>query len=334
MRKKKIVVIGGGTGTTAVLSKLKNYPDLDLSVIVSMTDDGGSNAVIRDEFGLLPLSDLRKSIIALSENANDILRKLFMYRFGKGAGLSGHTLGNLIMMGLSDIHGSELSAIEAAKKLFRVRGKVIPVTLENTNLVAIYENGKKVNGEHLIDEPDFTAKVSRIRKLTLSKKVKANPEAVRVLKEADFIVAGPGDLYTTTFASLVVPGISNAIKKSHGKFIFVNNLMTKYGQTNGMKASDLVKEVSRYASRKPDVVVVNNGKPSTNILKRYAKQKEFPIVDDLKDLGFKIVRRDLVGKKEVVRQKGDTLKRSLIRHDSDRLGRALYKIMSGKYGRP
>jgi uncharacterized cofD-like protein len=333
MKKKKVVVIGGGTGTTAVLSKLKEFSDLDLSVIVSMTDDGGSNAVIRDEFGLLPLSDLRKSIIALSENANDILRRLFMYRFGKGAGLSGHTLGNLIMMGLSDIHGSELSAIEAAKKLFRVRGKVIPVTLENTNLVAIYEDGKKVSGEHLIDEPDFTVKVSRIRKLTLSKKVKANPEAIRVLKNADFIIAGPGDLYTTTFASLVVPGISNAIKKNRGKFIFVNNLMTKYGQTNRMKASDLVSEVTHYASRRPDVVVVNNGKPPAKILRRYAREREFPIVDDLNDSLFNVVRSDLVGKKEIVRQKGDTLKRSLIRHDSDRLGRTLYKIMSRKYGR-
>lgn len=324
-------MIGGGTGTTVVLNKLKDYQDLDLSVIVSMTDDGGSNAVIRDEFGLLPLSDLRKSIIALSEHSGGILRDLFMYRFGKGAGLSGHTLGNLIMMALSDVTGSEVAAIEASKKLFGVRGKVIPVTLENTELVAIYESGKKVSGEHLIDEPIAPKKLGRIKKLTLSKKVRSNPAAAEALLEADFIIAGPGDLFTTTLASMVVPGISEAIKKSKAKFIFVSNLMTKIGQTEGMKVSDLISEVKKYAQRTPDIILVHKGKFPPRLLKRYAQQFEYPIGDDLAEGSFVVVRQDLIHPKEVVKQKGDTLKRSLIRHDSEKLGKVLYDIVSGKY---
>jgi len=151
--KRKVVIIGGGTGTTAVLLGLKKYKDLCISVIVSMTDDGGSNAVVRDEFGLLPLSDLRKSIIALSKTENGVLRDVFTYRFEEGEGLRGHTLGNLIMMGLSRMYGTEQDAIDAASKLFAVRGKIIPVTYDDVRLVAEYRDGTKVKGEHLIDEP-------------------------------------------------------------------------------------------------------------------------------------------------------------------------------------
>ena len=151
----KIVVIGGGTGTIPVLSGLKQFSEFDLQVIVSMTDDGGSNAVIRDEFGLLPLSDLRKSIIALSQNDDKLLRDIFTYRFSKGEGLIGHTLGNLILMGLTETTGSEIGAIEAVSKLFNVKGKVIPVTLDSTKLVADYTDGTKIKGEHIIDEPEI-----------------------------------------------------------------------------------------------------------------------------------------------------------------------------------
>ena len=163
MTKKKVVVIGGGTGTVAVLHGLKKYNDLDLSVIVSMTDDGGSNAVVRDQFGYLPLSDLRKSIIALSGTKNGVLRDVFTYRFEKGDGLKSHTLGNLIMMGLADMTGSEIGAIDAASKLFNVHGKIIPVTTDDVRLVAEYEDGSKVEGEHLIDEPDKKHEDLRIK---------------------------------------------------------------------------------------------------------------------------------------------------------------------------
>lgn len=314
----------------AVLRGLKDYNDLDISVIVSMTDDGGSNAVIRDEFGILPLSDLRKSILALSEVENGILRKLFVYRFHKGKGLSGHTVGNLMMMALTDITGSEIKAIEATKKLFRVKGKVIPVTLQHTALVAEYETGQKIKGEHLIDEPSLPHKLGRIISLSLFPKVKANPEAVRALITADFIIAGPGDLYTTTLASMIVPGISAAMKKNKGKFIYISNLMTKYGQTSGMSANDLVSEMERYASRKPNVVIVHKGNFPKNVLKKYAAQGEKVIFDDLEEGSFKVKRSSLIIDREIKREKGDKLVRSLIRHDSNKLGKTIYKIISGQ----
>lgn len=332
MKKSKIVIIGGGTGTMAILQGLRKYEDLDLSVIVSMTDDGGSNAAIRDEFGLLPLSDLRKSIIALSETDRGILRKLFVYRFSKGNGLSGHTLGNLIMMALSQITGSELKAIEATKKLFRVKGKVIPVTLKHSHLVAEYQSGLKIKGEHLIDEPILPHEAGKIKKLFLNPVVKANKEAVQVLEKADYIIAGPGDLFTTTLASMVVPGISKAIKRSRAKFIFISNLMTKVGQTTDMKVTDLVLEIKKYAGKYPDIVLANKGKFSSNILRKYSQQGEKPILDDCDEQGlYKVVRADLVSRKEIIKDKGDTLKRSLIRHDSNKLGNVVYKLIKNYY---
>jgi uncharacterized cofD-like protein len=206
MKKKKVVVIGGGTGTVPVLTGLKNSNNIEISVIVSMTDDGGSNRVIRDEFGLLPLSDLRKSIIALSNKGNGLFRQLFTYRFDKGKGFRGHTLGNIMMMALSDITGSEIGAIDASCKLFDVVGNVIPVTLDSVRLVAEYEDGKKVCGESRIDEPDCERN-ERIDEFYLKPKASANPVAIKAIKNADFIIVGPGDLYTSTLANIVVDGL-------------------------------------------------------------------------------------------------------------------------------
>lgn len=325
--KKNIVVIGGGTGTVSILNGLKTYADLNLSVIVSMMDDGGSNRVVRDEFGLLPLSDLRKSIIALAEGGNGTFRELFTYRFSKGEGLSGHTLGNLIMMALADISGSEVSAIEEACEIFGVHGNVIPVTLDDVSLVAQYSDGSIVKGEHLIDEPENYNRELQIKDFYLEPKAEAIKKAVDVISEADYIIAGPGDLYTSTLANIVVDGISEAIKESKGKYIFVNNLMTKKGQTQWMKASDLVNEISKYSERTPDYVLLNNREIPTSILKKYEESEDFPIEDDLTDEnGYKVIRTDLIGDEEIVRTKGDTLVRSFVRHDSKKLAKVLYEL--------
>ena len=312
----------------AVLSGLKQYPDLDLHVIVSMTDDGGSNKVVRDEFGLLPLSDLRKSIIALSESDDQLLRQLFTYRFEKGNGISGHTLGNLMMVALADITGSEDQAVEAARRLFKVKGKVIPVTLHQTRLVAEYDDGERVEGEHLIDEPEDWER--RIKSLVLSDNVPAHAGALEAISSADFIVAGPGDLYTSTLANIIVDGVAEAIQGSKGKFIFINNLMTKKGQTHGMQASHLVNEITKYAGRVPDVVLQHVGDFHEEILKKYEERGEHPVHDDLEHTApFHIVRTKLTHDEEVQKDKGDTLVRSLIRHDAQKLSDALYKIFHG-----
>jgi len=326
MQKKKVTILGGGTGSIAVISGLKEYPDLDIRVVVNMTDDGGSNAVVRDEFGLLPLSDVRKSIIALAKTDDPILRQIFTYRFSKGDGLTGHTLGNLIMMGLSEITGSETGAIEAVSKLFLLQGKVIPVTLAQTHLVAEYSDGTRVKSEHLIDEPEETNKT--ITKLSVEPKVDANREAINAILDADYIIAGPGDLYTTTLANIVIDGIPKAIQQCQGKFIFVNNLMTKKGQTQGMSAKDIVHEIERYIGRCPDAIIQNNGDIPKTALEKYVETGESVIEDDLEEKCL-IIRADVVGG-ETEKQKGDILVRSFVRHDPKKLGDELYNLIVKK----
>ena len=325
--KKNVVVIGGGTGTIPVLTGLKQFKNLNLSVIVSMTDDGGSNAVIRDEFGLLPLSDLRKSIIALSKGHTEFLRDIFTYRFSKGNGLEGHTLGNLILMGLADITGSEEGAVRAVSEMFHLSGKVIPVTFGKTALRASYSDGSVIEGEHLIDEPEKIAKNVLIKKLSLTKKVQANPKAVQAILDADVLIAGPGDLYTSTLANIVIPGIANAIQKSKAKFVFISNLMTKHGQTDGFAASDFVRVVGEYAGRNPDVVIVHKGKVDEKIIKKYRVRGEKLVIDDTEKLAVKVIKKDVVFSKEWKRESSDRLVRSLLRHDANKLAKVLKNII-------
>ncbi len=324
MKKKRIVVIGGGTGTVSVLSGLKKYEDLDISVIVNMTDDGGSNKVVRDEFGLLPLSDLRKSIIALSNIQNGILRELFTYRFSKGRGLEGHTLGNLIMMGLADITKSETGAIEASRKLFNIKGHIIPVTLDDVKLSVEYDDRTIAIGQHFIDDPPPRNLGKKIKRLFTKPEATATKEAIQAIKNADFIIVGPGDLYTSLLANIVIKGIPQAISKSKAKLICLPNLMTKKGQTDNMKISDFLQEVTKYCKRKPDIVIINNKEISKRILRKYAKYKEYPLEDDLDKNNFRIIRASLISNQPIKKQKGDKLRRSLIRHDATKVGKILY----------
>src|SRR3989344_5238309 len=208
MNKKKIVVIGGGTRTYTVLSGLKKYPELDLSVIVSMMDSGGSNRVIRDEFGLLPTSDIRQCMVALSsEKPSEIVRELFTYRYNQGTGISGMTFGNLFMAALTDIYGSQEEAIEKTCEILDVQGEILPVTYDNVQLVARYESGRQVLGEHYIDEPDPELGKYKIIELELIPQAKVNPKAIKALMQADLIILGPGDLYTSVICNLIVKGI-------------------------------------------------------------------------------------------------------------------------------
>ncbi|MGI6423055.1 MAG: gluconeogenesis factor YvcK family protein [Candidatus Dojkabacteria bacterium] len=326
----KITVIGGGTGTSTVLEGLKEYKDLDLAVIVNMTDDGGSNAVVRDEFGLLPLSDIRKSIIALSqENDGDILRKLFMYRFAHGKGLKGHTLGNLLMIAMTEITGDEVEAIEMFRYMFGVSVQILPVTLDKVNLVAEYSDGSKVVGEHFIDEPE---KDLEIKKFYLDSQAKAYSGAISRILESDYIIIGPGDLYTTILANIVVSGISDAIVKSKAKTIFISNLVTKIGQSRSLTQKDMVELVEGYIGRKFDFVLINNGPIPKEAYKRYIADGESLFKDDLvADRKRKVLREDLVANSVIKRDKGDTLVRSLVRHDSKKLGKVLYHIFRNRW---
>lgn len=328
-KNPKIVCIGGGTGTYTVLTGLKKYTD-KLCAIVSMADTGGSARKERDEFGLLPSSDIRKSLVALAESSSEkenLLRELFQFRFDQGVGLEGMTFGNLFLVALTKLLGSQTEAIKRTGQILRIKGQVIPVSLDKVDLLATYENGLQVVGEHYIDEPKHDMSL-KIKKLTTIPQAKAYTEALEAIKEADLIILGPGGFYTTLIANLVVRGIPEALRKSRAKKIFVLNLMTEPGQTTGFTAFDCIRELEKYLSgRCLDYVLVNTALVPESILAKYKKTGAYPIIDDLKDKNyFKVVRGDFLFLGEIKRTSGDTLRRSLIRHNADKLAKVILKL--------
>lgn len=323
-----ILLIGGGTGSTVVLEGLKKHRDLRLTVIVGMVDDGGSNAVVRDEFGLLPLSDIRKSLLALYDSgSNEVLRKLFLYRFATGEGIKGHTLGNLLMIAMTDILGGEIEAITMFKTIFGINGDVIPVTLDKSKLVAKYNDGSVVEGEHLIDEPKEDKLITSIY---LKPEAKATKDAIKAIAKADYIILGPGDIFTTTLPNLIVKGIKNALVESKAKIIYITNLTSKKGQTTGRTQQDCLNILEEYIGRDVDYALINNGMLPEKIYKKYVKKGQFIIEDDIvqDDVTCKVIRSDLVATTRIKKDKGDELERSLIRHDSEKLSKELYKIFT------
>ena len=327
--RKKLVIIGGGTGTYIVLSGLKKYPQLELTVIVSMMDSGGSNRVIRDEFGLLPTSDLRQCMVALSEEKpKELIRKLFTYRYNAGTGITGMTFGNLFMAALTDIYGSQEVAIEKTCEFLDVKGNILPVTYENTNLVALYDNGKQVLGEHVIDEPEGDLCKHRIVELSVFPEASANPKAIAEIKKADMIILGPGDLYTSILPNLVVDGMAKAIYKSKAKLIYIVNLMTRYGQTNHYKVSDFLAEIEKYIGKYPDFVLVNNARIPKTAVGWYIKVKSEPVENDIRQSKvFRIIRGDFVHQSIYKKASSDILTRSLVRHDPDKLAKTIISLL-------
>ena len=331
-KKKNIVVLGGGTGTYTVLTGLKEYADdgISLSAIVSMADSGGSTGRLRDEFGYLPVGDVRMALAALAEgeNGDNLLRELFLYRFDKGTGLKGHNVGNLLLVALTDILGSETKAIQFAGEVLRIRGKVIPVTTRNVTLSAKYADGSIVKGETNIDEPPrIHDGTQRIRRLWLDPEAPATPEALSAIRAADMVVLGPGDLYTSILPNVIAGGVAKALSKAHAKLVLIVNLMSKYGQTHGFNASDFITETAKYIGRAPDVILLNNKPLPPSIIKKYRTEQEFPIVDDLApSAGMRVIRRDFLRPGEVKKASGDVRKISLVRHDPKKLARALLSL--------
>lgn len=322
------MVLGGGTGTYPVLSGLKKYP-LDITAIVSMADSGGSARKERDEFGMLPVSDVRKALLALSpEDGNEgFLRDLFNYRFSEGVGVEGTTFGNLFLVALSNVLGSQEKAIEGVARILRIKGRVLPVTLDETNLVAEYDEGVTVVGEHEIDEPRHDGRLA-IRRVYLLPQPQANPKALEAIKQADVIIIGPGDLYTSLLPTLLVEGIAEAVRSSHAHKIFVLNLMSKYGQTHGFTASRYTAALEEYLQTPFTHVLVNTAVLPVEVLQYYAtSENSFPIENDLPEDRYAIITGDFLSGRTFRPDPGDKLKRSLLRHDPDKLAKALVAVM-------
>lgn len=326
---KKVVVIGGGTGTYTALLALRDK-GYDLTAILTMVDDGGSNRVLRDEFGLLPTSGVRLAMVALSSKPS-LLRELFLYRYHKGQGISGMTFGNLFLAAVSDIAGSQEKAIEQTAEILRVRGKILPISQEDVRLVAQYENGLEIVGEHKIDEPEHDGKL-KITKVFTRPAAHITEKAKEAILDADAIILGPGDFYTNTVANLVVGGVVDALLKSKAEVIFIMNLMTKYGEAYNYKASEYFEDLKQYmpVERINTVLLNNDTKFPQGALGKYEDEFSIPVKDDLDGIlpkDTKIVRAAILSRKEAEPQKGDGLKRSMIRHDPRKLGKVLHKII-------
>lgn len=328
-RTPKVVVIGGGTGTFVALSGLKKHP-VDLTAVISMADSGGSNRILRDEFGILPTSDIRQALLALADGNgdNEIFRQLFAYRYHQGTGIAGMTFGNLFMAALTDILGSQLKAIQQTARILHVKGQILPVTLADVQLVARYENGHQVVGEHYIDEPRHSGKL-KIVELETIPRARVYPPARQAIQAADLVVIGPGDLYTSLVCNLIIGGVPQALKKTQGQVVFVLNLMSRYGQTHGLTAADHLQILEKYVGRGiVDTVLVNNDLSFPKmILKKYQEEHTFLVKDDLSGSGCKIVRAALLSRQVNQKSQADRLQRSMIRHDPDKLAKALLELI-------
>lgn len=319
---KKIVVVGGGTGTYTLLRGLKRYvPKVALTAIVTMADSGGSTGRLRDEFGYLPVGDVRQALAALAPEDGahqELLRELFLYRYEKGEGLTGHNFGNLLLTALTDITGSEVEAIRAAAALLRVAGEVVPVTTEAADLVARYDNGVEVVGEHAIDE-QVVCPGEYISALSLRPRVALNSDAAEAIAAADLIVFGPGDLYTSILANCVVDGFAAAVCSSQAKRAYVLNLMGKACQTEQLDAAGHVGELERYLGCPLTHLVVPEAAPAPALVTRYEAAGDVVIDPTTIATDTRVVRGDIIASTAVKPQVGDALTRSYIRHDSVRL---------------
>ncbi len=323
---KKITIIGGGTGTYVVTSGLKQH-DFDLTKIVTVFDNGGSSGRLRDEFGFLPVGDLRQSLAALAqENGKSWIRELLLYRFNKGTGLTGHNLGNLILTALQDMTGSTPKALEVAAKIFRLKGLVLPITTDQADLKITYTDGATAVGEDVLDDPSFGGKT--ITKLESTTSCQLHPASRQAMLETDYIIIGPGDLYGSILPNFIVAGAKDAIQQTEAKIIYIVNLMTRYTQTHNLTAQGHVNLIQQYTGRWPDYTIVNNGKIDPDIAKLYAKQFEFPVVDDLSTQSDSVLREALASPVKVEKKAGDSLPRSLMRHDQEKLTQTLLKILT------
>lgn len=325
---RRVVTIGGGTGTFALLSHLKKHP-FRISAIVTMSDSGGSSRRLMDEFRRqLPLGDLRMSLVALARNGA-LWREIFMHRFqqsgdderaGSKQEVSGHNLGNLVLKGLQDINnGDLLLAIEDAEELLNTAGHVLPVTLTQTMICADLEDGSTICDETEIDTrgKKNTGELASIVRLRLEpENAVACPQAVRAIRRADTIIIGPGDLYTSLLPNLLVPDIARAVRESEAEKIYVCNLMTKHGETDGYKASDFVNTIHHYLGARVDKVIVNNGSFADETLAIYAQERMRPVSVDQERL-LQIVPGLVI---EALNMEND----SLARHDPERLVRAIF----------
>ncbi len=307
------MAIGGGTGLSTLLKGLKNF-DVDITAIVAVTDEGGSSGILRRELNVPPPGDVRNNFIALSENEK-LLEEIFNFRFKEGS-LRGHAVGNIILAALTMMTGSLTMAVERLSELLAIRGKIYPVSDELVRLVAEMDDGSKIVGEM-----NITTSKKRIKNVYLDREVRALPEVLKAIENADLIILGPGSLYTSVIANLLVKEVASQITKSGVDVVYIANLMTQPGETDEMTLSEHVAEIEKYLNQRVDLVVANSGKPPGDVLERYASEGYEMLKLDLENLDREIIVGHFV---KVIEDPFD--KKLKVRHDPEKLARTVLKI--------
>jgi len=308
----KVVLIGGGSGLAVVLKGLKRF-NFDISAIVTMTDDGQSSGRIRKAGVFSPPGDIRKCITSLASD-EELLTKLFEHRFKSIRGLNGHSLGNLILIALTEITGSFEQAIAATSSILKINGEVVPSTLEDVRLGAKLENGQIILGEK--DIPVYGHRNPICDIMTIPEKVKANPKAVQKIKEADFVIMGPGSLYTSVLSNFLIDGIKKAVQETKAKSIYICNVSTERGETEGYSVLDHYQQIKKYTSNLDiDYILVNNH------IVTEGQEGKLGAITNIKLSsnhlnGSKVISTDLIDEENP------------LYHNIEKLSKNLYKIIS------
>jgi len=311
----RIVVIGGGTGLSVMLRGLKEKP-LDITAIVTVGDDGGSSGILRQELQIPPPGDIRNVLSALAD-VEPLLEEMLNYRFQNGAGLAGHSLGNLMLAALTDISGDFVSGIRELSRVLAVRGRVLPAADQAIVLRALMSDGTYVTGESAITKAN-----KRIERIYLEPPdVEPLEDAVQALREADAILVGPGSLYTSILPNLLVPRLAQTIEESDAIKLFVCNVMTQPGETDGYSVNDHLAAVRDHVGHHLfDYVIVNNSDIPQDIQHRYAEQGAKPVkldLDDVRREGYKVIADRLV------------YFHTYLRHDAARLSHHIHQLVEG-----
>ncbi|WP_354634647.1 gluconeogenesis factor YvcK family protein [Planktothricoides raciborskii] len=322
----KIVALGGGTGLSTLLRGLKEYSS-NITAIVTVADDGGSSGRLRREIGVLPPGDIRNCVAALADDEEKLLSDLFQYRFESGDGLSGHSFGNLFLTAMTKITGDLESAIAASAKVLAVRGQVLPATSSDVNLWAELIDGRIIEGESNI--PHSGGKIARVGCTPANPP--ALPAAIKAIHEADYIILGPGSLYTSIIPNLLVPEIRDAIAQAMVPRLYVCNVMTQPGETDDYTVADHIKAIDTACGQRLfDAVVVNRQFPGERALIRYAQENSHPVFLDREEvakLGRKIIAAHIID---------ENIQTGYLRHNSQRLARVLvqecYASYEGNFG--
>ena len=309
--KIKVVTIGGGTGLSVLLRGLKKYP-LEITAVVTVADDGGSSGKIRSDMNIPSPGDIRNVIAALSD-VEPYLEKMFQYRFDSGE-VKGHPVGNLMIAAMTDIHGDFSTAVKVMSRILNVRGTVLPTTNDIATLNAVLSDGEIIRGESSITKAGGVIDHVYIT----PSRVKPNEDVLKAIEEADYIIMGPGSLYTSIIPNLVISNVSEKIRESNAKKIYVCNVMTQHGETDNYSVCDHIVAINKHVEENIfDLVIANSREFDDSILSKYHKEKQEPVKIDhekIEELGIKLIKNNDVG----------IVDNNTIRHNADKVSELIY----------